>query len=135
MKKIFFIITICLITINSFANNLNSDSNHNTRIDNKIEDSNYFIIKLTIDNQVKEYKYNYNSTEDLFNTDIEKIIDSIEIDFGEIINDDCKVTISVTVSVGYGESYVSATVTMEADCATWKAELKKMKEDVTEMLK
>lgn len=135
MKKIILVLVVCFLAFSSFANNLNNVSEYDLTPIVKEETKNQIIVKLTIGEQVKEYTYSYASQEELFKADFESIIKSIEKDISKILNNECTVTISVTVSAGWGASYVSATVTMEADCATWKEDLRKLRDDIAEILK
>lgn len=134
MKKVFSLLTICFLAFSSFASNADNISFYNNDFNVVKETKNQITIQLTIDEEVKEYVYSYATSEDLFKADISQIIKSIEKDFDEINNDECTVSISATISVGYDSNFISVTITMEASCATWKEDLKKLIADLKDIV-
>lgn len=136
MKKVFPLLTIIfLLTFSSFASN-SSNCNKETNITKFIKDSkNLIVFKVTINNKTKEYKKVYKSESDLFNDNFKTVFTKIEKDFNlEMLEGDCMIHVSITVSVGYDSTFASITVSGDFPCETWKADARKLKQDAKDLL-
>lgn len=100
------------------------------------ESKNKVVIKLTINETVKEYEYSYTSKEELYNADFESVLKLIEKDLSNEVefDEECTIHVSITVSVGYDSSYASMTVSGDFPCETWKEDARKLKADAQELL-
>ena len=95
---------------------------------------NSVIIKLTINEKVKEYKHFYESKSDLEKADFGAILNNIEKDLNIEVDGECTIHVEITVSLGYDSSYASMTVSGDFPCETWKEDARKLKADAQEVL-
>jgi hypothetical protein len=134
MKKVLSLLTICLLAFNSFASNSDNNSIMSNNFSSVNESQNYIIVKTSINEKVKEYKYSYSSEEELKNADFESILTLIEKDLGIDADEPCMIDVSFTVSVGYNSSFVSVTVSGSFPCETWLEDARKLKADAQSLL-
>lgn len=124
MKNIFKIILVSVLLVSSYVNA------------NNFENSKNFInVKIESKEDCREFQYNFETKEDLYNANFDSIVDQIKnvfLDSNELCEGN--VEIEFTVSVGAAETYTRVTIRAEVSCENWVEELKKMKEDVEAVL-
>lgn len=124
MKNLFFCLAFILVSSLAFANNVNSTYSEKFLTSFSKNEITIVSIKYTVGSNSFENKKSF-STND---SDVINYIDSELSKINDIINSSFVVgdTCSVTVSVGYGSTYVSATITGDCDgIAKRAAKLKK----------
>jgi hypothetical protein len=130
MKKLFFSLAFMLIGTFAFANNVSSTYSEKLSPSFSKNESTIVSIKYTLGSKSFEIKKSFSS----FDSEVTSYIDSELLRINTIINSSMeeKDSCTVTVSVGYGSTYVSASIT--GDCENIAKRAAKLRKQLLEAM-